>query len=579
MTNEEQLQSPRQLIARAASLATKARQCLERTDLFAIEKRNDQIRSKSPPPLLVAVVGPYSSGKSSFINAIIGRGRKTKKNGRTIYTGLLPVSVQAKTALQTRIIRIDSDSTEHVRARLKNNMTETLTIHKAEELVSLSGALNDEVVGKAVSERRKEIVHVEYFLKLPEIFDRVILIDSPGIDSMHDDHDEIAREAVRNADAVLFLTEDHLTEAEKRFVMDVKDWVTNIIFVQTRCDAEDDQSEIMELLASNSRTMAEWLEIPEKPFIATSSFDEINAQEFNGEFKGPQTLGFKNILAALAEIFEGRFSLRLDVAAREAIIALDDIRSYLESRRAVLQSYVIDSVSEAEEQNALSIVRASRNKLISEVEARTDQMRKDIESLLSSSSGAWDIRLFNAASGSRSGSKAGERCASTIQQMSRNTMFERELRPEVVKAGREADKYVVDSIKKHLNITFPLAALIPDLPQLRAPIIKVSVVRSFLSLFGVPIPESTIREAARSATESIFEEVRRMMASRSKTLLDTATKAAEQAEAALVESNRGLRLVALKKADRRKSLEAQISNLLLEINAEYSKLLRQLERA
>lgn len=439
MTHDESLRAPRRTIARAATLAQSARWLLERVELFPIEKRSEQLRSTDIQPLRVAVVGPYSAGKSSFINAIIGRGRKAEKRRRPVYSGLLPVGVQAKTAIRTRVVRVPDDAREAILARHRDGKQQELTDDDAGRLIGLSGSLNDDAIEARLTARRKDIIEVEYRLRLPSHFDRVVLIDTPGIDSMQEDHDEIAREAVRTADTVLFLTEDHVTEAEKRFVMDVKDWVGSIIFVQTRCDQEDDPVSVAELTASNARTMAEWLSLPVRPFIATSAFEEIDAQLAAGRYDRPVTAGFREVIEQMEALLDQRISLRHDIATREALLALSDIRSHLEVRRAALLSLEPPSDLEAEEVRERSRLQAGRAALNAEVRRIVGEVEARIAEALRARPDAWEARLFAAASPFRTGRGAADKCVGTIQRSAR-TLYERELRPELIEILQKADE-------------------------------------------------------------------------------------------------------------------------------------------
>lgn len=128
-------------------------------------------------PLLVTVMGEFSSGKSSFVNAFIG--------DEVAPTGITP------TTATINVVKYGRERSGRILYR--DGSIETL------DWSELFPALND-----LPTERVRAIEMVEILLPLTQL-ERVNIVDTPGLNSILPEHEEVARGFIARADAVVWL--------------------------------------------------------------------------------------------------------------------------------------------------------------------------------------------------------------------------------------------------------------------------------------------------------------------------------------------------------------------------------------
>lgn len=144
--------------------------------LFELQK----IIAETNEPLLVMVMGAFSTGKSTFINALLGKKLAVTAAIRT-------------TAVITKIAYGRDKITAHFIDGSEKNFTskdfERLTSERDEQSKEL----------------RSRIAFVERTLSAP-ILKKMTLVDSPGLNALNDRHAEITHRFISRADAVLWMT-------------------------------------------------------------------------------------------------------------------------------------------------------------------------------------------------------------------------------------------------------------------------------------------------------------------------------------------------------------------------------------
>jgi tetratricopeptide (TPR) repeat protein/GTP-binding protein EngB required for normal cell division len=128
-------------------------------------------------PLLVAVMGEFNAGKSSFVNALAGE--------EVAPTGILPTTATvnvlryAPTA-SARVLRHDGGARDI----------------EAADIATFLSRLDDAGA--------REIRLVEIFLPL-EALRRVEIVDTPGLNSIRPEHERVARDFLQEADAIVWV--------------------------------------------------------------------------------------------------------------------------------------------------------------------------------------------------------------------------------------------------------------------------------------------------------------------------------------------------------------------------------------
>lgn len=196
----------------------------------------------------IAVVGEFSSGKSTFINAILGQDILTHGTTET-------------TAVITRIVSVpEGDALCNTgKVILKNN--KEIKLDKLNDLIEYTATASDQycVVD--------EVMSVELYLPILQSKHKIILVDTPGLNGVAEGHREQTIRLIQQAHACIYLIPLRgLSESDMSFLDTLAKYQKNYVFVQNFID---------EFRASEGDTLEEKLEI-QKMLIENSSFFQIN---------------------------------------------------------------------------------------------------------------------------------------------------------------------------------------------------------------------------------------------------------------------------------------------------------------
>lgn len=136
-----------------------------------------RIRQDFDRPLLIAVMGEFNAGKSTFVNALVGE--KVAPMGITPTTATINVLKYGEERAARVIWRDDR-----------------------EELLPWDDV--EHFLGRLDDERAREVRLVE-LLYPAEALTRVNVVDTPGLNSIVEEHERTAREFLEQADAVIWL--------------------------------------------------------------------------------------------------------------------------------------------------------------------------------------------------------------------------------------------------------------------------------------------------------------------------------------------------------------------------------------
>jgi Dynamin family len=172
----------------------------------------------------LAVVGQFKRGKSSLMNAVLGR--------NLLPTGLLP--------LTSAITTLCYGSKERVMLNRKGFAWEQeVPLAQLEAYITERGNPGNE---KGLLEARVE-------LPLPFLRRGLHFIDTPGIGSAHHENTATTYAFLPQMNAVIFVTsvEAPLSEAEERFLLDIRGQVRQLFVVVNKIDmlGEEDREEVL----------------------------------------------------------------------------------------------------------------------------------------------------------------------------------------------------------------------------------------------------------------------------------------------------------------------------------------------
>lgn len=166
----------------------------------------------------VLVVGEMKRGKSSFVNALIGR-------------DILPTDVDISTC---EVFRVRRALQEGYRIRFEDGSAKEIT---AADLKKYGSQGVRDIQG--MPQLAQIIRWIEVDLPTAQFLPvGVNLLDTPGLGSLYAAHGQITQRFVPQADAVIFITDADkpLIESELEFVKKILEVTCNIFFVLTKID-------------------------------------------------------------------------------------------------------------------------------------------------------------------------------------------------------------------------------------------------------------------------------------------------------------------------------------------------------
>jgi GTPase SAR1 family protein len=283
----------------------------------------------------LVVVGQFKRGKTTFINALLGR-------------DLLPTAVIPMTSIIT-VISYGSDL--RITVWFESGTRQEIALDDLPLFVTERHNPRNE---KGVS--RVNITYPSPYLK-----NGVRIVDTPGVASVHEHNTKTTYEYLPQADAAIFLlsVEPPLTRAELHFLRDLKNLVVRTFFILNKIDAASD-ADLKELLAF-SRAVIE----NEAGFADASIFPLSARKALEGKKENdPEKLEesglpvFERALDSFLMEDKGRALLRSAVEkaghyiAEETLLAELENRSLrspldeLEGKIAAFQKFVRDSEQE-----------------------------------------------------------------------------------------------------------------------------------------------------------------------------------------------------------------------------------------
>lgn len=187
---------------------------IEADKLLGLDERLSQERFQ------LAVLGQFKRGKSTLINALMGE-------------EILPSSVIPLTAIATYLMWGESPQVQVY--FLDKRPAEKSAFTQLKQVKSfLAKFVSEEENPKNI----KGISHVEVFYPASFLKKGVVLLDTPGIGSIHQHNTDVALNTLTECDAALFLisADPPITAVEVEFLKLVKDQVKRLFFIINKID-------------------------------------------------------------------------------------------------------------------------------------------------------------------------------------------------------------------------------------------------------------------------------------------------------------------------------------------------------
>ena len=181
----------------------------------------------------ITIVGEFSSGKSTFLNSIIGK-------------DILPHGVKETTATVTYIHNVsESDALVNKAViHFRNDGIKDVTIDVGKDRNAL---INYVTTSKEKYDVVHDIMAVDIYVHFTSIDDPIVLIDTPGMNGVAEGHGEITLSEIRHSHASICLF--HLRgmgKSDLQFIREVMKYQNTFFFVLNAIDDLKDNEETYE---------------------------------------------------------------------------------------------------------------------------------------------------------------------------------------------------------------------------------------------------------------------------------------------------------------------------------------------
>lgn len=190
-------------------------------DGIALEKLSRMREKLQEQYFYLPIVGQFSSGKSSLINNLIGR-------------RILPTMLSETTAFTTFIYYGEKEYAEIVTAdktiTFEVEQLMALSQRNLQSSTSVSELLNIETI------QNSDIVCINVYLQHKLFKTGIVLVDTPGLNTIISNHENRTIDIIPKAHAVLYIMGKALTAADVQLVSMIDQLGIDVLFVRTKLD-------------------------------------------------------------------------------------------------------------------------------------------------------------------------------------------------------------------------------------------------------------------------------------------------------------------------------------------------------
>lgn len=245
---EQQIQSIRAILRDTYSRITSTQNSYIPTPDMSVKTAGSIIQQEQYD---VVVCGEVKKGKSSFINALMG-------------DEVLPTNTQVATSQVFRIINSDVEEyslvfTDGQRQRISRK-----------DLSRYGSQVDADLYGEPIF-RGRQLDYIEVKHPIPSLPKSVALIDTPGIGALYAAHEQITRNYLSKAAAVIFIIDpkNPIVIKEREFIESALKVTKQIMFVMTKMDNYDEHV-IATMISRNEEILA--------PYGKQTAFGRISIQ-------------------------------------------------------------------------------------------------------------------------------------------------------------------------------------------------------------------------------------------------------------------------------------------------------------
>lgn len=337
-------------------LLERTRQYYQKTDDVENEHAFEELyRQVENGEFSIVVVGEFSAGKSTFLNAMMGDKYLPSFSGETTATvNFLKHSGKADPDEGLRVIYNDGTTQSFAEASFDN--VEKFATTKGEEVAS-------------------SIQQVDLFLDSDFLKNDVILVDSPGLNGVREGHRKITEEQIKKSHACIFLfnAEQPGKNSDFEFLDRLKGEVGTILLVLNKIDTinsnEESIESVLKILTDsyqskfpNAQSVPEIWPISAQDALVARSDKKIVERDYNAEQK-PALLEKSRLLEFEERLW--RFLTQGEKARTELLEPVNRVIKLLENTRKT-NSQLIGELQESH----------SKGEVLAQINVLEEQLEK-----------------------------------------------------------------------------------------------------------------------------------------------------------------------------------------------------------
>lgn len=429
----------------------------------------------------IVIVGEFSTGKSTFINALL---RKE----------VLPSKVTPTTATVNFIRHLeDGPGREVAMVHFQDGQTVEVTFDELDEYVT--------EMSKKI-EVSSQVKFVDLFINSPYLKDGVVLVDTPGLQALHPEHERITKEQIKksNASILLFNLEQPGKQTEFKFLRELSDSIDRIFFVGNRLDGipEDQIQEVIDIL-EDALKKNDYQCVPEEraKLYPVSALQALKARDHSVKTKHWEEISSAELLD---QSRFGAFESRLESYLFEGDKTQDLLKAPYMS---ILNFYneLSKKLYEVKEivagQVDLEQLEAQQQRLIDEIELRKLQLKNDIMQLKNLFQ---DEMRSNEQDFNNRFDKLVDEMKAAISQVISNEELEEVIQDEMMNFNNRYERLFTQGIDD-------LASRLNDIMRQKLEDFKVEVDTSNLTIDTSVKANLSVKETKKLALDSIRKEV------------------------------------------------------------------------
>ena len=258
-------------------------------DTLDLSRRMSEVLSEFDQPLLVTVVGEFNVGKSTFINAMLGE-------------SIAPMDVVPTTAT-INLLKYGED--RHLRIVFSDGSIQEGGLDELEQFAK-------ETEDGERQRMLRKIDHVEIFYPM-EALKKINIVDTPGLNALIEEHQQITESFIEKSDAVLWLFRADVAgkESERTQLEFLLRNQKKTIGVVNQIDLVEDEDEVEDVLQNVRDGFGSYL----SEVVGISARDALEGRQ-----KGDAKLLEWSNFAQLEELITQRFTDQARQIKQEATV-------------------------------------------------------------------------------------------------------------------------------------------------------------------------------------------------------------------------------------------------------------------